>query len=89
MGTIISALENRKPILVMPRKSSLGEHRNDHQYSTAKRFLKYKYISVAFNNKEFIKTINNADDVIKSYKKMGEIEPSPQLIQTIRKFISS
>lgn len=31
MGNIITALENRKPIIVMNRQSALGEHRNDHQ----------------------------------------------------------
>jgi UDP-N-acetylglucosamine transferase subunit ALG13 len=38
MGTIISALEFGKPLLVMPRLASLGEHRNDHQLATAERF---------------------------------------------------
>lgn len=31
MGNIITALENRKPIIVMNRQYALGEHRNDHQ----------------------------------------------------------
>ena len=31
MGNIITALENRKPIIVMNRQHALGEHRNDHQ----------------------------------------------------------
>lgn len=31
MGNIITALENRKPIIVMNRQYMLGEHRNDHQ----------------------------------------------------------
>ncbi|WP_020394961.1 glycosyltransferase [Thiolinea disciformis] len=31
MGNIITALEKRKPIIVMNRQSVLGEHRNDHQ----------------------------------------------------------
>lgn len=31
MGNIITALENRKPIIVMNRQHVLGEHRNDHQ----------------------------------------------------------
>lgn len=36
MGSILTALKYRKPILVMPRKASLGEHRNEHQLATAK-----------------------------------------------------
>ncbi len=31
MGNIITALEQRKPIIVMNRQFALGEHRNDHQ----------------------------------------------------------
>lgn len=37
-GTIIGALERRKPIIVVPRQTALGEHRNDHQVATARRF---------------------------------------------------
>lgn len=36
MGSILTALKYRKPILVMPRQASLGEHRNEHQLATAK-----------------------------------------------------
>ncbi len=31
MGNIITALDHRKPIVVMNRQHALGEHRNDHQ----------------------------------------------------------
>ena len=35
MGSIITALTLAKPIAVMPRRSHLGEQRNDHQFATA------------------------------------------------------
>ena len=38
MGTILSALELGKPLVIMPRLAAFGEHRNDHQLATAKRF---------------------------------------------------
>ena len=38
MGTILSALELGKPILVVPRLGSRAETRNDHQVATARRF---------------------------------------------------
>jgi len=47
MGTIISALELGKPLLVMPRQAALGEHRNDHQIATAERFGALGRITVA------------------------------------------
>ncbi len=38
MGTIINCLRIRKPIIIFPRLSALGEHRNDHQLDTLKSF---------------------------------------------------
>ncbi|MDC8829553.1 glycosyltransferase [Alteromonas gilva] len=41
MGNIISAMDKNKPICIMPRLASLGEHRNEHQMSTAEKFSKF------------------------------------------------
>ena len=38
MGTILTALEMQRPILLLPRLSALGETRNDHQVGTARHF---------------------------------------------------
>lgn len=38
MGSIISALTWGKPLLMMARRASLGEHRNEHQLATAAKF---------------------------------------------------
>jgi UDP-N-acetylglucosamine transferase subunit ALG13 len=46
-GSIFTALESRKPILVMPRRAELGEHRNDHQLTTAAKFRQIPGIHVA------------------------------------------
>lgn len=37
MGTILTALTQGKRICIMPRQMQYGEHRNDHQLSTAER----------------------------------------------------
>ncbi len=34
-GSLIKAATCNTPILIMPRKAALGEHRNDHQFATA------------------------------------------------------
>ncbi|WP_146348417.1 glycosyltransferase [Phaeobacter marinintestinus] len=34
MGSILTAVEFAKPVIVMPRRADLGEHRNDHQLAT-------------------------------------------------------
>ncbi len=35
IGTVLTAKELRKPLIIFPRHASLGEHRNDHQLATA------------------------------------------------------
>lgn len=37
MGSILSAAELGKPIVVLPRLCAHGEHRNDHQIATARK----------------------------------------------------
>ncbi len=46
MGTIIKSLEFAKPLVIVPRRASLGEHRNDHQCATAARFSDFDNISI-------------------------------------------
>src|SRR5436190_2511423 len=52
MGTIISALVNAKPLIVMPRLAKFGETRNDHQVATAQRFEALGYVNVAYNEEQ-------------------------------------
>lgn len=52
MGTIISAMQQGKPIIVFPRIAALGEHRNEHQMATARQMEKMKYVYVAFDEPE-------------------------------------
>ena len=52
MGTILTALELGTPVVVMPRRADLGEHRNDHQLATARRFAAQGSIAVAFDEAE-------------------------------------
>jgi UDP-N-acetylglucosamine transferase subunit ALG13 len=52
IGTIITALELAKPVLVMPRRAEFGEHRTDHQLGTARRFAELGRVSVAYDEAE-------------------------------------
>jgi len=52
MGSIISALTHARPLLVLPRKAALGEHRNDHQWATARRFEGRAGIHVVWDEAE-------------------------------------
>ncbi len=63
MGTIISAVERRKPILVMPRRSDLGETRNDHQIATARQFEALKFVEVAMDEQALFLKLDLLDQV--------------------------
>jgi len=63
MGTILSALLHGKPILVMPKKASLGEHRNEHQTATAKRMMELGNVNVAFDEDEMRAMLERIDDL--------------------------
>jgi UDP-N-acetylglucosamine transferase subunit ALG13 len=63
MGSIISAVERQKPILVMPRRSDLGETRNDHQVATAKQFGALKLVEVAMDEHELAVKLDQIDEL--------------------------
>ncbi len=46
MGTIITCQMAGKPAVLMPRRADLGEHRNDHQITTARAFRSYPGIEI-------------------------------------------
>ncbi len=86
MGTILTALKHQKPILVMPKRASLGEHRNEHQLATARRLLDLDKVEVAFDEDELreklacLKTITPKN-------KIGKYA-SPNLTNAIASFIN-
>ena len=90
MGTIISALEVGKPLVLLPRLASMGEHRNDHQLGTARHFTRFGCIRVA----------SSEDDVARRIEELLQVagaptDPraasgvSPTLIEGIRRFLEA
>lgn len=89
MGTIISALVQEKPILVMPRLAKNGEHRNDHQLATARALDKLKYVHAAYTAEELeFKILELAKCEQKRMHKIGD-SASVELITSLRTFINS
>lgn len=86
MGTIISALNKNKPIIIFPRIASLGEHRNDHQMATAQKMEQLKYTYVAYNAKQLKSLILTPN--LKPLYKLGDFASS-KLIQSIADFINN
>lgn len=63
MGTILSALRRGKPILVMPKRAALGEHRSDHQFDTAERMAALGHVTAAFDAEELQRMLDRADSI--------------------------
>jgi UDP-N-acetylglucosamine transferase subunit ALG13 len=87
MGSIITALELGKRIIVMPRRAGLGEHRNDHQLATAKRFAEQGSITVAFTEQELIDKLDRIQGQNETERLTAQA--SPHLISAIRAFIGT
>ncbi|GAA5525534.1 hypothetical protein Maes01_02104 [Microbulbifer aestuariivivens] len=49
MGSILSAIEYGKPLVIMPRDHQRGEHTSDHQFGTARRMATLPGVYVARN----------------------------------------
>lgn len=52
MGTILSARKWHKPLVILPRRHDLQEHRNDHQLATARHVAALPGIHVAWTEEE-------------------------------------
>ncbi len=85
MGTILSALLHGKPILVMPKKASLGEHRNEHQTATAKRMMALGNVNVAFDEAELRAKLDRVNE-LQGREPIGA-HASGGLVDGIREFI--
>lgn len=88
MGTIISAMELGKPVIIMPRKSSLGEHRNDHQLATANYFKNKPSVYVAMDEKELLELLINYKKLLGEVEKISAVA-SAELIGYVKNFIYS
>jgi UDP-N-acetylglucosamine transferase subunit ALG13 len=88
MGTIISAIDNGKRVIVMPRRAEYGEHRNDHQLATAKRLGHLQGLAVVHDGPELAQALKDADksrrcSAVSTKTFLGA---SPQLISQIAHF---
>ncbi|MCL4640022.1 MAG: glycosyltransferase [Pseudosphingobacterium sp.] len=85
-GSIFSALTKNKPIIAFPRRASLGEHRNEHQLATARKFFDMDLLEVAFDESDLKEKVINF--LNKSYtfsqKSVGKYASS-SLVDSLRK----
>ena len=88
MGTIISAIEIGRQVVVMPRRADLNEHRNDHQLATAERLKHISGLEVAPDCQALTQYLDKSRDAASSSKSAvsPELVVSDQLIRKIRSF---
>lgn len=89
MGTIISALSMKKPIIVVPRLVKFGEHRNEHQLSTANKMNELGYVRVAFDMIELENQLINLihQENIQPIKEINRFA-SDQLLSSLQNLVS-
>lgn len=87
MGTILQAAEAGKPLILMPRRAGLGEHRNDHQLATAAEMATLSNVTVVHDATGLTAALSRA------LQQSGTIHPAlsptaqPRLIETLKDFI--
>lgn len=86
MGTIITALELGKPILVMPRRAALRETRSDHQVATARQLSLQGLVNVAWDERELLQKLDHEIGRMKAADKVAN-HASSALCETVASFI--
>jgi UDP-N-acetylglucosamine transferase subunit ALG13 len=82
MGTILRALERARPLIVVPRQASLGEHRNDHQLATVERLTELGLVHAADTETELIEWLDR-DEGLEPIQPIGP-HASESLLQCVR-----
>lgn len=88
MGSIISALQAGKQIVIMPRRTHLREHRNDHQVATVQKMADRSGVHVAADETQIAERIEQALERIATpaNQRIGEFADDT-LIDALRTFI--
>lgn len=88
MGTIISGIKFNKPLILMPRHADKGEHRNDHQLSTARQFGKLSLVTIVDSQEELESALEELLNNKNSETNINPLEVSPSLVKRISDFIA-
>jgi UDP-N-acetylglucosamine transferase subunit ALG13 len=86
IGTILTAIEYCKPIIVMPRQASLAEHRNDHQLATVEKFHNKKSLRIAMTEQDMLESLNRFNEFQPAMDQ--EIKTRELLIQNLQNYIN-
>ncbi len=85
IGSVITALKYRKPIIIMPRRVDLGEVRNDHQMATAAHLTKLVHVTVAFDEHQLIDHLIHLNQI--TVVTQISDRASPTLLRMLSQFV--
>ena len=90
MGNILTALEREKPIVIFAREAALGEHRNDHQLATAKKFENHSLVRVVSDFEEFYNVMSDEEFIhgghAESYKESKLSQLNSYLTESVNEW---
>lgn len=86
MGSVITAMELGKPIILVPRRVEWGEHNTDHQVATAKWLQSRPGVHVCFDDAMLGETIEAALRPSAARETMSRFAPAA-LTDRLRAFI--
>lgn len=86
MGTIFTASELGKRLVVMPRRLHLGEIRNDHQWATVHRIATLHGITAATDEHELLEVLSQLE-ALPTMASLASAKDN-RLIEFLRDFIS-
>jgi UDP-N-acetylglucosamine transferase subunit ALG13 len=87
IGNIMLALELQKPLIIMPRRADLGEHRNDHQMATVKWLKEKISLTVAYDDNELHAALRAPAHTITHSS--SSLTASEELLHAVREFIQT
>lgn len=89
MGSILTALQAAKPIVILPRRGHLRETRNDHQYTTMNILGLRSGIHVAKDETELAKVMDRAiADLANSSTERISNLAQPRFTDALRTFLA-
>ena len=85
MGAILTALELRTPVIIMPRLATQREATNDHQLATARRFGDAPGIAVAMDDSSLHDRLDRIGD-LDGGRTISPYAPG-RLLEAVREFV--
>ena len=86
-GSLLTARRYNKPIILFPRRASLGEHRNEHQLATCKQLELVEGVSVAYTEEELCALLKIENTVGSKIDKTSPLGLGSALGRSISQYI--